>query len=303
MRKTIITVMLLLLLLSCDNEIREGKTFVIAAALDYSSENDGAGTLANPPEDLKAFIAQTELLTSLTSDTFIPFAFLSKYGRWTLNGTPWRWTRGDILSTIENLDMEENDLLIFYYSGHGLSDGSLAIPDGSEKLEFISPDELLNALSAQRGKKCVLLDSCHSGSFVEESGMMASGEVFDKEGRLIKDGFLSALWPSLVMTLQSWPTGNDSIWVMSAATEDQVSLDSGIDGLERQDEHGAFTYYLLRALGYDMENGAPSFRNGRDDITFLGIYNTVKEEMSGEMWREQTPQITLSPLDLVLFDL
>ena len=52
------------------------------------------------------------------------------------------------------------DHFLFYFSGHGLSEG-ICLQDG-----VISPSALYSRLENVRGKKLVIVDSCYSGSFL-----------------------------------------------------------------------------------------------------------------------------------------
>lgn len=287
------------LLFSCRPSVPAGRTVIISVALDYSSPDDGASTLHNPPNDARAFMAETELLASASGERYDMIGFLSENGIWSVNGSRRAWGKPDVLSAIRTLGTGDDDLIIFYYSGHGSTDGSLVIDNGPDTKEHIAPDELIAALSSIRGKKCVILDSCHSGIFIQDTGIMADGERFD-DGRLVSEGFASALRPSLRISLSSGVIGNEDIWILSAATADQLSYDSGSEGLPSQDRYGAFTYSLLISLGYDMEEDVPRLIRGRE-VTFLDLYDGIMDSMSEEMRRIQTPQITLSPLDLVLF--
>ena len=219
-----------------------------------------------------------------------------------VNGKREEWDKETILSTISSLEAEENDLVLFFYSGHGMDGtGELVVSAKEGKMDKISPDELLTALSEVGGKKCVFLDSCYSGAFVEDAGMLADGEVFGEDGSLIKEGFLFSLGPALSLSITSGRLGTDDIWLMSATTDGQLSYDSGTEGLPNQEEYGAFSYFLISSLGYDMENDSPHISQERNEVTFLGLYRDIKRRMTESMWTEQTPQITLTPLDLVLF--
>ena len=128
---------------------------------------------------------------------------------------------------------------------------------------------------------------------------MSDGEVFE-DGNLVFSSFVSALIPSLRISFGASPAGNDGIWVFSAAADDQLSFDSWDENRPKQDELGAFTYYLASALGYDMDMDRPVTPVG-GEITFYGIYQEVKRTMASGLWIEATPQVTLYPLDLVLF--
>ena len=295
MRKIFSALFIILLLSACSNALDSSRTIVIAVALDYEEDafqdkenNLVVNTLSNPPNDLKAFTHQIDILAS--GREVERHIFLSE------------WDKETILSAISSLEAEENDLVLFFYSGHGMDGtGELVVSAKEGKMDKISPAELLTAPSEVGGKKCVLVDSCYSGAFVEDAGMLADGEVFGEDGSLIKEGFLFSLGPALSLSITSGRLGTDDIWLMSATTDGQLSYDSGTEGLPNQEEYGAFSYFLISSLGYDMENDSPRISQERNEVTFLGLYRDIKRRMTESMWTEQTPQITLTPLDLVLF--
>ena len=127
---------------------------------------------------------------------------------------------------------------------------------------------------------------------------MVNGEIF-YEGQLVSESFANALIPSLKLFFTVSEPSHWNTWVLSAATSSQLSYDSWDEGLDRQSEFGAFTYYLLKAFGYRMDTGTPALPEGR--LTFYTIYDTIKSTMSETLWRRATPQATLTPVDLVLF--
>ncbi len=307
MKKIFSALFIMLLLSSCSNALDSSRTIVIAVALDYEEDafqdkenNLVVNTLSNPPNDLEAFTSQVDILAS--GREVERHIFLSQGGTRRVNGKREEWDKEAILSTISSLEAEENDLVLFFYSGHGMDGtGELVVSAKEGKMDKISPDELLTALSGIGGKKCVFLDSCYSGAFVENAGMLADGEVFGEDGSLMKEGFLFSLGPALSLSITSGRLGTDDIWLMSATTDGQLSYDSGTEGLPNQEKYGAFSYFLISSLGYDMENDSPRISQERNEVTFLGLYRDIKRRMTESMWTEQTPQITLTPLDLVLF--
>ena len=284
------------LIISCSDPAHQSKVVFISAAIDYGPEGE-INYLANPPEDQRVLSAEIRALAEGSGEIYEEYLFLEKNGERTFNGARKNWNHDDILSVIASLDTVAEDLIIFHYSGHGDDDGSLVTDmDISFRL---SPERLLDQLENTDGKKCLFLDSCYSGTFID-GGKLADGEVFFG-GNLISESFVHALLPSLLMTFSAGHTERSDIWVFSAATENQSSFDSWDGGLPEQENFGAFTYYLASALGYDMENDRAAIPGRMTTITFYDIYQKVKENMDGSLWKEATPQVTLSPVDLVLF--
>ena len=103
----------------------------------------------------------------------------------------------------------ENDISLFYFSGHGDSDGSLV---GSD-MSTLTPSELRACLDGISGRKVVIIDACYSGNLIQDgneasaagSSVMSvnslsqsavSGEASDNEGNgnmvSFTDSFLDA---------------------------------------------------------------------------------------------------------------
>ena len=286
-----------LLLPSCEMEKKEGKVVFISAAIDYGAP-DGINALDNPPEDQRVLSAQLEALAIASGEIYEEYLFLEKNGQRSVNGKEYGWNHDDILAAISSLDTVRDDLIIFHYSGHGDEDGSL-VTDMDTAFR-LSPERILDALEGTDGMKCLFLDSCYSGNFIEEQGWMHDGELFDDKN-LVSESFINSLLPSLMMTLNAAKREESSIWVLSAATAKQSSFDSWDAGHPGQENFGAFTYYLASALGYDAENDTPTVPGRGGEITFYGLYQEIRKNMSSDLWKRATPQVTLTPFDLILF--
>lgn len=190
-------------------------------------------------------------------------------------------TKTNVLAQIEALksDLTENDLTIFSYSGHGYTDGSLVLAspnsDGKILLDknnkpqdeevLLSVTDLLLALSELPGKQLLILDSCHCGSFVEDSGSSVS--LIEKSRFLDKafDAYFSS---------ESY---NPSLFVLAATTSDNTSLEMPPSVAHI---HGYFTAALLDGLGWDHANNtlhvnSPAKKKGV--ITLDNLYRYILE--------------------------
>ncbi len=292
MRKLFI-ITALVLITACSNDIPRSEVIFISVAASYGKEGE-MNYLANPPGDQRALSEQMAYMTERRELPYTEHIFLERDGRMSVSGEEKDWGRHDILDLLETLEAGPDDLLIFHYSGHGDTNGSLVMPDGGK----LTPDELLYALRKVPGFKCAFIDSCYSGRFVRDTGSLTSGERFT-DGKLVSESFINAMLPSLKMLFTAGCPANDRMWILSAATSGQLSYDSWDDGRDRQNEFGAFSYYLLKALGYRMDEGTPGLGGNR--ITFYGLYDSIKNMMSDTLWRQATPQATLTPVDLILF--
>lgn len=197
----------------------------------------------------------------------------------------------------------EDDLFIFYYAGHGADsteegktslNGALvlgdidfpAIGDWREQpgnlRNLMSVGELKEAISAIKGRKLVILDSCYSGSILPDDSHSRTGEVMEA-----------------IAGLFSQPDrGTGGFYFLCAAREDELSYEDGAQGRT----HGKFSAALLEALGYvfmadGVEGvGLPS----RSQVTFSSLCEAVKGA-GLEQW--QHPVSSQNLVDLVLFDL
>lgn len=297
MKRAIIMAAFLLILFSCEMGMKQGKVVFVSVAIDYGAP-DGVNALPNPPEDQRVLSEQIEALAIASGEIYEEYLFLEKHGDRTLNGEEYKWNSDDVLSTILDLDTVSDDLIIFHYSGHG--DDSGALVTDIDQQGRLGADKLLDTMKAIDGRKCLFLDSCYSGSFITHSPFMENGEVFN-DGNLVSDSFLNAVIPSLSLTFSANGEKSDNIWVLSAATSEQLSFDSWDTGMPMQENFGAFSYYLAIALGYDMENDSTTIPGVSTEITFYGLYQEIKGLMATDLWREATPQVTLSHYDPVLF--
>ena len=296
MKRIFPILLLCLAFVSCEMEKTEGKVVFISVAIDYNAP-DGVNALDNPPEDQRVLSAEIEALSVASGDIYEEYLFLEKNGKRSVNGEEMKWNHDDVLTLLSSIDTVSSDLIIFHYSGHGDESGALVTDiDTSNRL---TPEKLLTAISGADGRKCLFLDSCYSGTFIAESGYMHSGELFE-DGNLVSDNPVNAILPSISLLFHP-AEGNDDIWILAAATDIQSSFDSWDSGEPMQENFGAFSYYLARALGYDMENDTPTVPGRGGKITFYGLYQEIKESMPNDLRREATVQITRTHFDPVLF--
>ena len=148
-------------------------------------------------------------------------------------------TKSSLKKMITELFSGENDVALFYYSGHGyLSDlgGYIVTPDHKKYDEGVSMDEILAIANKSKAKeKIVVLDCCHSGAF----GSPAIG-----------DGVTSQISSGTV--------------VLTASRDNESALE--ING------HGVFTSLLLDAL----QGGAADLRG---HITPGSVYAHIDQAL------------------------
>ncbi len=206
---------------------------------------------------------------------------------------------------------KENDLFLFFFSGHGGQSGSgPESAGGDEKDELIylysstfNDNELIEAFAAiPCRRKVVILDSCYSGGFI--------GNGLETDGippALLEGGqSLSASLTEAIALYANFDGGSADIppWealVISASGEREYSFESPSESGDPTYNHGVFTYFLLEA-----ERNAD--RNGDGYVTVTEAYDYVRTKIRTD-WNLRngyaidafSPHVSGGPVDYVLF--
>lgn len=165
------------------------------------------------------------------------------------------------------LRADENDVVLFYFSGHGLQGAFLPVDyDGFEnRLEH---HEIRDALLATRARhKLVIADACHSGSL---SSGISAGQGLAAKGM---DEKLARYYEAL-----NEAHGGTALFLSSKGIE--YSLEDG--GLRS----GVFSHFLIRGLEGEADN------NNDDMVTISELFNFVHRETRTYTGNQQTPTIS-----------
>ena len=170
-------------------------------------------------------------------------------------------TRENILGAMRStfLKADENDVVLFYFSGHGLKGSFLPVDfDGANNT--LRHEELSNLLKASRAKhKLVLADACHSGSLLAKRSAL-TGQLKD---------YYSAF---------DHVQGGTAL-LMSSKGEEYSLEDGGL-------RSGVFSHFLVKGLkgGADL--------NGDKVITIEELFNFVHQNVRTYTGNVQTPTLT-----------
>jgi len=186
------------------------------------------------------------------------------------------FTKDDFKKTIEGFkeSSSEDDLTVFYYSGHGLGIddtyyyGSLILcpPSTATVLDnyLVTSSDLVEMLTGFKGEVLVLLDSCYSGVFITDS-------IYGDDDS-----------PDAVSRFFSGVDGDDSnLWFITASTEEETSLAGKTNSL--------FTACLL-----------PSIK-GSGTLTYSELYERTKARVDNVESSTQTTSVRPSLKDLIIF--
>ncbi len=171
-------------------------------------------------------------------------------------------THDNILAAMRDTyaQADENDVILFYFSGHGLPGAFLPVDyDGSE--QALKHDEVHEALQLSRSRhKLVIADACHSGSLAARSG--GSNE------QLLTD-YYSALH-----------NASSSTALMMSSKGEEISMEDG--GLRS----GVFSHYLIRGMKGEAD------ANHDRIVSIQELFAYVHREVRGYTGNIQTPTLT-----------
>lgn len=171
-------------------------------------------------------------------------------------------TRANILSAIRStfLKADENDVVLFYFSGHGLQ-GSFLPVDYDGQNNTLRHEELKNLLKASKAKhKLVLADACHSGSLLA-----------------IKSAALENKLKKYYTAFESTQGGTGLL--MSSKGEEYSLEDGGL-------RSGVFSHFLVKGLKGEADS------NEDRVITIKELFVYVHQNVRTYTGNVQTPTLT-----------
>lgn len=168
-------------------------------------------------------------------------------------------TYRNILYTIKRVlhQADDNDVVIFYFSGHGFESSFLPVDyDGSKnELKHSEIQALINASQAKH--KIVIADACHAGGYQN----FRSGNV---------DGALARYY-------NAFRESKAGTALLLSSKEKEYSLEDG--GLRS----GVFSYFIIRGLKGEAD------KNKDKIVTIQELFNFVRENVRYYTANMQTP--------------
>ena len=131
---------------------------------------------------------------------------------------------------------DENDVVVFYYSGHGLN-GALVPVDFDGVNKRLYHDELKQAFEACKARhKLLIADACYAGSLLSYNGM---GDALAARGDAIQE--------MIKRFYQDFESAQPGMAVILSSNQDDLSYeDNGI-------QSGVFSHFLMRGLAGDAD--------------------------------------------------
>jgi hypothetical protein len=300
----------LLLLSGCEylsTEPTKGKVHYVVVALDYENASN-INSLEGPLNDGQEFAAALDsLITSagrIEGSKFLMVQEGPSHTNETISDSLYP-SVDHVTSTIENLVSltSEDDLTIFFYSGHGEADtGKLILgttTGTNTEDDRMSPETLLSLMNTLEGKKLLLIDNCYSGNYVEESSSSLSGVYSDYD-------YYAKYFSDDTYELSD-------LYVLSASSNNSESWEAYF--IEDGHQHGYFTYVLLEGLGWphshssdlstvELEEIPPASSKSKLSVDDLYTYVLDNQTISSStlIYPHQHPMTNGGAMDLVLFN-
>ena len=175
-------------------------------------------------------------------------------------------TRENILKSMRSifLKADENDVVVLYFSGHGLEGCFLPVDfDGyNNKLRHDEVKQIFNESKAKH--KLCIADACHSGSMQFGEGLAAKGPTS----------------VSLKRFYQAFEDADGGIALLMSSKSEELSLED--HGLRQ----GVFTYYILQGMKGKADNNADKL------VTITELYNYVYKNVREYTAGMQSPVLT-----------
>ncbi len=169
--------------------------------------------------------------------------------------------RDNILRAMRSLFLkaDENDVVLLYFSGHGL-EGSFLPADYDGYANKIRHEEVKDVFNQSRAKhKLCIADACHSGSLLASKSPMTV--TLDKYYQAFED------------------SDGGTALLMSSKGEELSLEDNGL-------RQGVFSHYLLKG----MKGGADANRDAI--VTIQELYEFVYQKVRSYTGNQQSPVLT-----------
>ncbi len=324
----LITVLIIAFLaVSCSDQPQTpGKVYFCTVALDYEFLDKNH---LNTEIDQRRLISEFKELGEVSGTQVIikPFCCFKNSPEYLGESDVNYVTKAMIRDYIYELEkeVEENDVFIFHYSGHGGENGEILVnkinPEETSSRDIkvlidedFKPSDLLGWINRLKCNKVLMMDCCFSGKYVTNSGLY-SGDSFRTDTNINKtvidywEG--NKLMQSVKNAVENFGKPSDSVykklWVLAACTDKQEAREVSTKDSEDKDvEAGPLSLSSCSYFGYNSKDEkANVYENTR--FTVNGIYEYMRKMIEGinyygkSLTYYSTPQSNTKPVDLVLF--
>ena len=194
-------------------------------------------------------------------------------------------------------DATEDDVSLFFYSGHGCGDNLSSPKNGAlvgVDMELFLTRDLAEHLNAVKGRVIVLIDACRSGAFIQKNNSASGSPDPNAFNQAIIDALIGS---TDAPSSNSGELRKSKYIVITACRADQNSVETKFSGNNYY--QGLFTTVLLDGMGCSYLKGKyygsmPADKNRDGNITpaelVTYIKTTIKEWTAGNNNIDQTAQ-------------
>lgn len=324
-RKIILLLCVSLLFISCSFKVNQDvKVHIIAIGVSYLNNQEGVSYLAATPIDAAEFGTYYKCVLDskqIDNDLYLMLDYGNKTSGYTEDYTN---RSSSLVPTVNNLNslldklrntVKPEDLLVFFYSGHGFGgniattapeNGGLVLlkdAEGIQKQEYNLPS-LVEKLRGINCTKTIFLDSCFSGSIGGAIGSDGSeGFTGDSAQEIGLETVLSQSFNELVKVKDivaiAGSRANEMSWQISSKDFNNEA-------------HGVFTGYMLNKMGLTHSDNVfyvlPTSSDQSDNVhtslsTALNVCGDLPHNISS--WSFSTNDIyeyVYSHIKLISFD-
>lgn len=156
----------LVLTVSCsDFNLHSSKVHMVGVGIDYRY-TDTISPLDCCPNDAQDMISALSKIYDAMGIECISHPMISSGNNPTLNDSyP---SKNNILSLIANLEVDEDDMIVFYYSGHGIAENGISYFCTADETKTsytnLEVNDLIAALKLKNCPCSVIIDACYCGS-------------------------------------------------------------------------------------------------------------------------------------------
>ena len=191
----------------------------------------------------------------------------------------------NVIKTIKNLELDKDDLFVFYFAGHGFSSESeLYLLTGDTQYSnnvctSITSSRLLSTIKSLSCRSVIILDSCFSGA-ADPDNTLSSESLSFSINNIFKEKFNTESETKLSILCASK-------WNEESFEDYFVRTSEGTT-----EEHGQFTGRLLSVLGWNHSSSKTTIVNKDTDNEVV-----AEGESAGIKWSLSLDDIYLKILD------
>ena len=195
-------------------------------------------------------------------------------------------TKSDIISLIGAAfyDATDNDVSLFYFSGHGVMDSGEYYSGALMAVDYdcIPTEELAELLSAIPGKVIVILDSCGSGAAISDgTDTQSKAAARDFSPQQFNSGVISAFSRFNRITTYSSELRQSKFSVLTGSAYEQSSLSAYRDGIWGGLLTRGISESVGRAFGGGWYGTYPADTDGNNLIAMSELYAFCQSYAAG----------------------